>query len=468
LNEENTTYQYNSYRGISEETFRKYQALTKCSSDGKPISIGFKYGSATKVRTLDSKSFYWIGQHKPGLFGYDRFEAGAHRYVCITEGELDALSVWQATGVPSLSVQSAASAVSDCTAMRSYLNSYERIYLFFDSDAPGRECTNRVAKLFDYSKVFHVRLSHHKDANELLQAEGEFALKQIFYAAKKYLPETIVSSFEDFEKILSATQTAAVSYPFPAITEYTGGIRLSESVLVTAQEGVGKTELMHVLEHHLLKETNSNVGAIFLEEPKRRHLQALAGLELKDRIHLPERARSLDEEVSALTRAIGRDDRLHVYSHFGSDDPEVLLDTIRFMVAARQCNYILLDHVSMVVSGLAGEDERRALDYIATRLEMMVKELNFSLIMVSHVNDFGQTRGSRYLSKIADIRLDLSRDLLSTDPLIRNTTDIVISKNRFSGRTGYACSLVFNPNTGEYNESNNHKQNQYSVEQTVK
>src|ERR1051326_9127068 len=132
LNEENTTYQYNSYRGISEETFRKYQALTKCSSDGKPISIGFKYGSATKVRTLDSKSFYWIGQHKPGLFGYDRFEAGAHRYVCITEGELDALSVWQATGVPSLSVQSAASAVSDCTAMRSYLNSYERIYLFFD------------------------------------------------------------------------------------------------------------------------------------------------------------------------------------------------------------------------------------------------------------------------------------------------------------------------------------------------
>ena len=48
----------------------------------------------------------------------------------------------------------------------------------------------------------------------------------------------------------------------------------------------------------------------------------------------------------------------------------------------------------------------RALDYLSTRLEMMVKELNYALIIVSHVNDFGQTRGSRYISKISDIRID--------------------------------------------------------------
>jgi twinkle protein len=107
----------------------------------------------------------------------------------------------------------------------------------------------------------------------------------------------------------------------------------------------------------------------------------------------------------------------------------------------------------MVVSGLGGEDERRALDYFSTRLEMMVKELDFALIMVSHVNDDGRTRGSRYISKVADIRIDITRDIQNPDPVLRNTTHLVVSKNRFSGRTGPACQLLFDPNTFTYSES---------------
>ena len=34
----------------------------------------------------------------------------------------------------------------------------------------------------------------------------------------------------------------------------------------------------------------------------------------------------------------------------------------------------------MAVSGLGDEDERKALDYISTRLAMMVKELDFALL----------------------------------------------------------------------------------------
>jgi twinkle protein len=106
----------------------------------------------------------------------------------------------------------------------------------------------------------------------------------------------------------------------------------------------------------------------------------------------------------------------------------------------------------MAVSGLGGEDERRALDYLSTRLEMMVKELNFALILVSHVNDDGRTRGSRYISKIADIRIDAVRDLQASDPVTRNTTHLTVSKNRFSGRTGPACRLLFDPQTYTYKE----------------
>src|SRR3569833_1821205 len=84
---------------------------------------------------------------------------------------------------------------------------------------------------------------------------------------------------------------------------------------------------------------------------------------------------------------------------------------------------------SFVVSGLGGKDERTSLDYLSTRLEMMVKELDFALIVVSHVNDDGLTRGSRNISKIADIRVDLYRDVTSADPVVRRTTRLVVSKN---------------------------------------
>lgn len=436
-----------------------YDVKTKIDPDGKPTSIGFQYpNGAYKVRQFERKGFHTVnnGTLAPsGLFGRDKFSAGSHKYVIITEGELDALSLFQVTNVPCVSVGSSSSAFRDCSHERSWLHAFERIYLAFDGDAPGREALHRVAKLFDFNKVFDVKFTSRKDANEYLKVGEESELRNIWLNSKKYLPEAITSSFSDFETILKEKHKESISYPFPTLTAMTYGLRTGESVLITALEGVGKTEVMHSIEYHLLKETNDAIGAIFLEEPKRRHLQALAGIHMRKPAHLPDSGVTDDVALAELKKIVRVDDRLHLYSHFGSDDPEVLLDTIRFLVTARQCRWILLDHITMVVSGLGGDDERRALDYLSTRLEMMVKELDFGLILVSHVNDYGETRGSRYIGKIADIRIDLTRDLKSEDFITRCTTNIMVSKNRFCGRTGPAGSLLFNPLTYTLSEVSN-------------
>src|SRR5262249_40982317 len=161
------------------------------------------------------------------------------------------------------------------------------------------------AKLFDYNKVWQVRFDTRKDANDYLRhGEGE-ELRNIWHNAKKYLPDTVISSFSDFRKIIKEPPRKGVSYPFPTLSDMTYGIRTGESVLLTAQEGVGKTEIMHAIEYHLLKETSDAIGAIFLEEPKRRHLQAMAGLEIGKPIHLPDVPCSEDEAIAALERLVG-------------------------------------------------------------------------------------------------------------------------------------------------------------------
>lgn len=443
------TYEFLPYRGISKNTYRRYNAQTKIDSEGKPVSIGYPHREAGvyKVRSLDEKNFYYVGEVQRGCFGVDKFSPGMSKYITITEGYEDALSVYEVTGFPAISVQSSGTAASDCAVDRAFINSFDRIYLAFDADERGREAASAVAKLFDYGKVFEVKFpgGTRKDANDYLQSGEHDQLKQLWWNSKKYLPDTIKSSFVDFDTILREETKLGISYPFPTLTYMTYGIRTGETVLITAQEGIGKTEVMHAIEYQLLRHTTDAVGAIFLEEPKKRHLQALAGIHLARPVHLPDCGVDHDEVFRAVQEVVGSDDRLHIYSHFGSDDPEHILDTIRFLVSARGCRYILLDHITMVVSGLGGENERRALDYLSTRLEMLVKELDFALILVSHVNDDGLTRGSRNISKVADIRINLARDILSSDPVVRRTTNVSVSKNRFCGRTGPAGQLLFDP-----------------------
>ncbi len=448
---ENYTFEYLSSRGITREAMQKYDVKTRISPDGRPKDMGFPYPNGSyKIRTLDKKGFYTQGDiSKAGLFGRNKFAASSHKTVTITEGELDALSLWQTIRAPVVSVHSASSAGTDCSVDRSWLNSFERIVLAFDGDEAGRQAASKVAKLFDYNKVYMVSFpgGARKDANDYTAAGEDGELAAIWTNARRYLPESIVSSFSEFDKIIRETPRKGVSYPFPTLNYMTYGIRTGESVLITAQEGIGKTEVMHAIEHQLLKETDDPIGAIFLEEPKRRHLQALAGIQLQLPVHLPDSGVDHEQTLKAVKEVVRVDERLHIYSHFGSDDPDVILDTIRFLVSARGCRYILLDHLTMVVSGARGSDERTSLDYLSTRLEMMVKELDFALVVVSHVNDDGLTRGSRNISKIADIRIDLSRDVESPDPVVRRTTHLVISKNRFCGRTGPAGELLFDPVT---------------------
>jgi twinkle protein len=447
--EENTyTYEYVSHRGLTRKSLEFYDIKTKIDQHGKPVSDGFFYpDGGIKVRNLDTKEFYW--QKAPGvesvpadLFGRNRFDPGGHKWVIITEGEYDAASLFQVTGVPTVSVRSSSSAVADCSSARSFLNAHDRVLLAFDGDSPGTKAREDVARLFDPNKVYVLEFVRHKDANEYLQAGEEDELRNIFHNAQRYLPKTIVAVTNRMVKrVLSEAPSVGVPFPFPTLNSMTYGMRRGESILLTAPPGVGKTELMHALEYQLLKETNDNVGAIFLEEPKGQHLRSLASIELGRPAFVPDHGVSDDDVAAAIQAAVKDDSRLFIYDHFGSSDPDLLIDSIRFLVAACDVGWVLLDHISLVVSGERSEkDERRALDYISTRLEMLVKELNFGLIFVSHINDAGQTRGSRAMEQLCDVRIELSRDTKGGS----NIVDLLVSKNRPPmGKSGPAGSLRF-------------------------
>jgi twinkle protein len=437
---------------------KKYAVRTEVTESGEPTVVSFPYGpDASKVRTLSEKRFRWAGEAgKAGLFGQDVFAPGG-KAVTLHEGEFDALAGYAMTGCPSLSIKSASTAERDCGEQFKYLDSFDHIYICFDNDPPGQEAVRKVAKLFNPGKVYHMKMHHHKDANEYLVNNHTGEFKQLWANSKLYLPEGIIGSYSEIEDILrSEGQAKIADYPFAHLNGMTLGIRSSEVTLLTAQEGIGKTEIVRALEHHLLKTTDYNMGIIHLEEKEKRSVQGLIGYEVGHPVHFPDSPVSVEDQIEAYRSLTRRDGRVYLYPHFGSDDPNVILDTIRYLAAACQCKFIFLDHITMVVTGFEGEDERRKLDYLSTRLAMLVKELDFTLFLVSHVNDNGQTRGSRNISKIADLSVHLDRDLESSVEEVRNRTKLLVKKNRFGAQTGPAGALQFDPTTFKVKEETLH------------
>ena len=143
-----------------------------------------------------------------------------------------------------------------------------------------------------------------------------------------------------------------------------------------------------------------------------------------------------------------------------------LLNVIRSYAKSYECRWIILDHLSIVVSDQDGiADERKAIDAIMTKLRKIVQETGVGLFLISHLKrpqgkaheEGGQVilselRGSAAIAQLSDIVIGLERNQQDDDPIIRNQTTLRVIKNRFSGLTGKACRLQYDSETGRLTE----------------
>ena len=461
IDEADIDFGYIPHRGLSKKTLEFYDIRTK-TVKGEPYSWGFVYanGSVKAKKVEPGKNRYkWIGSpNEAGLYGKQLFQPGSKDTIIITEGEHDAPTFYEVLGgsVAAVSVQSSSTALRDISLDRDYVNSFSRIVLAFDNDEAGQSALKKImaSGLFDFNKLYYIPFSKYKDANAYLQ-NGEIASLLLDYkAAKKYTPDNIISTFDEIKKALEQAQEDEIgTFPTETLNNMAYGLFRGQVIVVKGMEGIGKTEIFRMMEYHLLKTTECKLGIIHMEEDKSTTIKGLATYELGVPCNLPDTGISEEGVLEGYAAAVGgREDRVFIYTMFGGDDPDDVLDSIRFLVSSGGVDVVFLDHITMLVTGVEEGDERRKLDYMSTKLKKMTKELGFCLVMISHVNDDGQTRGSRNITKIADLVIHLDRDKLSDDEIEKNSLFPTMEKNRKTGRTGKAGQLYFNPNTFKLEE----------------
>jgi|TARA_R110000868_G_scaffold4789_2_gene29773 twinkle protein len=227
---------------------------------------------------------------------------------------------------------------------------------------------------------------------------------------------------------------------------------------------MGKSQLVRELEHYILDATEDNIGILALEEDVPRTALGLMSIEANAPLHLRDDF-DIEAKRGFWERTLGTG-RVYLFDHWGSTSEDNLLARIRYMAKGLDCKWIILDHLSIVVSDQDIADERKAIDSIMTNLRKLVQETGVGLFLVSHLRrpqgkaheDGGQIslaelRGSAAIAQLSDMVIGLERDQQNGDPRIRNTTTVRVLKNRFAGLTGPACYLHYNKDTGRMEET---------------
>jgi twinkle protein len=423
---------------------------------------------AVKTRSVADKQFSIAGEFKDAiLFGQQNF-AKAGRYLTICEGEIDAMASFQMQGskYPVVSIRNGASAaLKDCKAQYEYIDSFENIVIDFDADEPGQKAAQAVAELFGGKVKVLKHKKGFKDAADYLKNNSGKEYVDAWWSAESYIPDGIIQGNSLWEVVSTPIEKADCDYPYEALNKLTYGIRKGELVMVTAGSGLGKSQFLREIVWHILNKTPDNIGLMFLEEGVRKTARSLMSLAVNRPIHLPDVEVTPEELKDAFDRTLGTD-RLYLFDHFGSTSLENIINRVRYMAKGLNCGYIMLDHISIIVSGGDVGDERKALDTIMTKLRMLVQETGVSLICVSHLKrpeskghedgaatSLSQLRGSGSIAQLSDIVIGLERNGQAQDIIERNTTHVRVLKNRFSGYTGGAGHLLYNSGTGRMLET---------------
>lgn len=449
-------------RKLREETCRKFGYMV---GDGCQIA---QYRDtnrklvAQKIRRA-GKSFSVEGNGKNmPLFGQHIWQGG--KSVTITEGEIDAMSIsqafdnkWPVVSLPS-GAQSAKKAIENAY---DWLSGFEKIVLCFDMDEHGQKAIEDVAPILPPGKAHIMRLQR-KDANEVLVEDGAPGLVRAFWDAKPWRPDGIISGQEITLESLLEASVVGYTTRYPILNEKLGGLRKREIIMLTAGSGIGKSTWARELAYGLHQDHGLIIGNVYLEESKEKTAQGYIAID--NNIPLKELRKNpsvlpRDKWEASLKNVVQT--RMFFYDHFGSMASERLLQKLRYMAVVLKCDFAILDHISIVISGSesSSEGERRDIDKLMTNLRSLVEETGMGVIVITHLKQpegkaheeggrvtLSHLRGSGALKQLSDTVIALERDQQNEEN--SNRTLIRILKEREGGDVGPADTLEYRRETG--------------------
>lgn len=472
-------------RGISPAVIADYDVRIEYDVvAGTPKRVFYPYKTSpskvigVKIRKYP-KEFYSTGTLGT-FFGAHLIPSKTAVALFLTEGEEDALALKQIFSSGSLRNNHVMSLPNGAStggidpvfkAQQELLQRFKKVYLCFDSDAPGRATAKTVGSYLTSMGIetYVVEAGDElKDASDWLTSGRGEDLCDIIRKTQRFTPEGIVHGSEiSIEEI---TRSAPVGYstPFPDLDKKLRGFRKGELVTVCAGSGIGKSTLVKEIGYDMVTRHGLSVCHIALED----RMEALAGSYIAMDNNVPSSLFRENSGVLTSEQIKNSHDRtvskMYFFNHFGSVETNEFKSTLMFY-ARSGVDFIILDHLSMVISGSDVANERKEIDKVMTDLAKMVVNTGVGLISVVHLkrresreggkslNEGGSVsltdlRGSAALEQLSWAVVAMERDQQAEDGT-EDYASVRVLKNRTWGFTGKAGRVRYCHKTGRLQDA---------------
>ena len=469
------------YRGIRDDVLKVFGVRTELDESDEVLARYYPCTTEGELtgwkRRGHPKNFGGsIGNtgNSCDLFGQFRFKNGGK--VClIVGGEEDQLAAYQmlkdyyvskgwdfepVVVSPTVGETGCAKQIAN---QYSWFDGYSKIVIGMDTDDAGKAAIEKIIAVLPKGKTFIANWSL-KDPNEMLLKGKEKQFISDFYNAKAYVPVGIMASSDLYDKILQ--QASVEKTPFPPwmgkLNEmFVGGMPGNAIINIAADTGLGKTTLVNSMVEYWIFNSPHTVGVVSMELDSSQYGEALLGQYIHRKISLiadmDERLRFLksDEIKGKANQLFLKEDGSPRFYLLDNRDGSVedIQAAIEELVVGCGVKIIILDPLQDVLDGLSNEEQALFMKWA----KGLIKSHGTTLCLINHMRKTpaGQSggdhesniMGSSTIIKSASANILLKRDKMSEDPIVRNTTEISVTKNRLYGITGTAGAVYYDNQT---------------------
>ena len=445
---------YFAKRQIQRKTLEDWKIQS--DSNGNIVFPFYRDGILTYVKYRKPKSpltkedgpkEWAMSNTEPILFGMDM--VSFNKPLCITEGEIDALSIYEAGYSNVVSVPAGCNNLDWITLCWDWLENFQQIILFGDSDEPGMEMVANVMKRLGEDRCMvpkeYPRRVYQgkdkggicKDANEILFCYGPEGLKTLVEACEPAPIKGVIDlgtlSFVDPMSI------PRIMTKIPALDNMIGGLAEGGVTVVSGRRGEGKSTfsgpvlLNAVQEGHKVCAYSGELSSykfmewIFLQATESKYIGyktdarsgknvAYVSTEIQDRIK-----EWLAGKFFLYDNSFLQD----------TNETESVLKVFELCAKRFGCSLFLIDNLMSILC--SPDEENKAQARFMAKVKAFANKYKVHVIVVAHPRKTKQDEkftnddisGSSAISNLADNVLNVEK------PHIR------VTKNRDFGSTGF-------------------------------
>jgi len=427
-----------------------------------------------KARLVENKKIWWINrQDSVELFGWNQALATGAKRLYITEGELDAVALYQALKKKNKNTQwsefnpaivslidGAGSAKQCLTKFQSDIRAnFQEVVLVFDEDESGQLAREQALQVYPTART--VKLPS-KDPNECILEGKSMALCNAVLFKTSVPKNTRLVNASSLYEAARIPAKWGLSWPWAGLTALTRGIRYGETYYIGAGVKMGKSEIVNTLAAHFITEHNVPVFLAKPEEANKKTVKMVLGKVAGKIFYDPTiefDGAAYDEAAKLVGNKLCM---LSLYQHLGW---ESLRSDI--LVAVEQgCKAVFIDPITNLVNGIDSGQTNTVLQEIAQELAALAKDLDIVIFIFCHLKaplsgasherggkiHSSQFSGSRAMMRSCNLMLGLEGDKnpeLSIEE--RNTRKLIILEDREFGATGI-INLFWDYRTGLFTE----------------